>query len=127
MIDPNQAFELRVLDYNRRAIQIRAFDDYGLGPDRKQRLRIEVRHEGRMIFDRSQLWVGLPYNWSTDGNEAREAVLGCVALQPGDTDRDYFKDYSPEQLEWVRSHGDLLGSERRFRYCDENGNPKVRR
>lgn len=31
-------------------------------------------------------------------------LLGFISCQPGDTDEDYFKDYSPKQLAWAKSY-----------------------
>jgi hypothetical protein len=45
-------------------------------------------------------------------------------MRPGDTDRDYFADYTPEQLAWAEQHGEALSIEREARYCDANGNVK---
>lgn len=30
------------------------------------------------------------------------------ALKPGDTDSDFFADYTPEQLDWVTANGEEL-------------------
>jgi hypothetical protein len=38
-----------------------------------------------------------------DSDAAAFSLLGFLTLQPGDTDREYFDDYTPEQLEWCQS------------------------
>lgn len=35
-------------------------------------------------------------------------MLTFLSLRPGDTDRDYFDRYTPEQLDWARAHGEEL-------------------
>jgi hypothetical protein len=31
------------------------------------------------------------------------ACLSFMSLRPGDTDREYFKDYTPDQMAWCQS------------------------
>ena len=38
-----------------------------------------------------------------DSDAAAFALLGFLTLKPGDTDREYFQDYTPAQLEWCQS------------------------
>lgn len=38
----------------------------------------------------------------------RSAILG-VSMRPGDTDPDYFDDYTAEQLEWANRYGEEFG------------------
>lgn len=40
---------------------------------------------------------------ATDSDEALRALLGFLFLRPGDTDRDYFDGYSPEQMAFAES------------------------
>lgn len=126
MSDP--AFTLRVRLYTRavdpRLIVIRAYDDCSPSWDEAGRVRIEVevRHGGDIVFPRGKLYCAL--HGTSDGIRARELVMSLVAMRPGDTDEEYFADYTPEQLEWATTHGEALSCEREFRYCDENGNPR---
>ncbi|MFT3946169.1 MAG: hypothetical protein QM763_04270 [Agriterribacter sp.] len=41
---------------------------------------------------------------SIDGLESIIDLLGFICLKEGDTDSEYFKDYTAEQLEWCRSY-----------------------
>jgi len=124
--DPNLAFTLRVRLFRRehdaRLIVIKAFDDLGWDSAGRVKLSCEVSHGGKVIFRRGQLYCAV--HGASDGIEARELIMSLVAMKPGDTDEDYFSDYSPEQLEWVSKYGESLGCERESRYCDENGNVK---
>lgn len=40
---------------------------------------------------------------SVDGIESMIDLLGFLTSQPGDTDREYFKNYTAEQMEWSTS------------------------
>lgn len=126
MDDP--AFTLRIRLYkperDPRLIVIYAYDNCRPSWDESGRVRIEVevRHGGKVIFPRGVLYCAL--HGTSDGLKARELVMSLVAMRPGDTDDDYFADYTPEQLAWANEHGESLGIEREIRYCDENGNPR---
>lgn len=62
--------------------------------------------------------------FSVDGDEAIECCLTFASLQPGDTDQEFFDDYSPEQLEFAHEHGETLSAVNESRFRDKNGNPK---
>ena len=70
------------------------------------RIDVEVRQGGRVVFPRGQLYCGLPTFKSIDGPDARELVLSLVAMRPGDTDADFFAHYTPEQLAWADRNAD---------------------
>lgn len=38
-----------------------------------------------------------------DSNEVVEALLGFLTLRPGDTDQDYFEEYTKEQMDFALS------------------------
>lgn len=125
MSDP--AFALRVRLHNGHTTSyamIYAYDDLRPQWDEAGRIRlaVEVREGGKIIFPKGQLYCAL--HGSSDGIRARELVLSLVAMKPGDTDADYFADYTPEQLEWAEAHSDDISMVRESRYCDENGNPR---
>lgn len=73
------------------------------------------------LFPLGSLWVGIPSHASLDGNYAKDAVLSCLAMKPGDTDREYFELYTHEQLAWAEANGEELSMVRESRYCDRNG------
>lgn len=43
---------------------------------------------------------GVPRHEAIDSDAVVRSLLGFLTLKPGDTDRDYFQDYTPEQLAW---------------------------
>jgi hypothetical protein len=124
--DPNQAFTLRIFPFLRshdpRAIVIRAFDDLGWDSAGRVKLTCEVRHGGRVIFPRGQLTCAL--HGTSDGIRAREMATYLVGMKPGDTDADYFADYTPEQLAWAEEYAEHVHIAGQNRYCDETGEPK---
>ena len=83
--------------------------------DRPWALEVEVRHEGKVIFPRGQLYCGaaaLGERDAQDSDVAKELVMSLVGMKPGDTDRDYFADYTAEQLAWAEAHGEAINLER---------------
>lgn len=60
----------------------------------------------------------MPAGTCLDGIEAKEGVLSLVAMKPGDTDEEYFADYTEEQLAFAKEYGEALSCEREARYCN---------
>lgn len=48
---------------------------------------------------------------SVDGDDAVKALMSFLTLRPGDTDREYFDNYSPEQMEYCQAHAETLSIE----------------
>lgn len=47
--------------------------------------------------------------WTADdSNQSMAMAIEGVAMKPGDTDADFFADYTPEALAVVSKHGDSL-------------------
>jgi len=46
-----------------------------------------------------------------DSDESVEALMGFLTLRRGDTDAEYFKDYTAEQIEFTETHAESLGFE----------------
>jgi hypothetical protein len=38
-------------------------------------------------------------------------LMGFLTLRPGDTDQEYFRSYTPEQLEYCQTHAEALAIE----------------
>lgn len=117
----NRVFTLRVRTRrNGPMIVIHAFDD-AISPGSHWRIDVEVRRNGQIVFPRGQLYCGLPKGHCTDSIHAKELVMSLVGMKPGDTDSDYFADYTEEQLAFVDAYAEEIDMQRMFRYCDENG------
>lgn len=108
-------FTLRVTYRDEPMIVIRAWE-IGFQEPNHTRLDVEVKQGGKVIFEKGFLYCGIPSQESIDGDAAKECVLSLVAMAPGDTDREYFENYTPEQLEWVSAHGEELRYEADRRY-----------
>lgn len=124
-LDPNVAFQLRIKIFkDDPMIIINAYDHMKGKPqwDSAGRvcLYVEVRQGGKIIFPKGSLYCA--QHGASDGIEARENTLSLVAIKPGDTDEEYFSDYTPEQLAWCEKYGEELSMMRELRYCDSNGN-----
>ncbi len=120
--DPAWVFTLRLRSNDGQSIVVRVFEVFEQ-PDRtRDHLTVEVLQHGRVIFPRGQLWVGSPVaGWrdGLDGRAARDAVLSLVGMAPGDTDADYFSQYTDDQRAWAKEHADILWLERERR-CGAN-------
>jgi hypothetical protein len=98
---------------------IRAFDANHEDPQTgHRRIDVDVRMGGEIIFPRGSTWCAVNRWTSIDGIEAKELVLSLVGMRPGDTDRDYFASYTPEQLAFAEEYGEELTMARLDRYCD---------
>lgn len=70
------------------------------------RMAYEFSDAGRLIFSGENFYPSPLHAY--DGDEAIAALLGFLALRPGDTDREYFQAYTPEQLAWVDARAEAL-------------------
>ena len=43
-----------------------------------------------------------------DSDETIGALLGFLTLRPGDTDREYFENYTPEQMDFAQGDAEYL-------------------
>ena len=121
----DKLFTLRITLTQKLAAIVTAYDGNGIG---RERIDIEVTLEGegepRTIFPKGSLYVGGPAigRFCIDGVAARELVLSAVGMREGDTDEEYFDDYTPEQLEFSRQWGEAISMAGYNNYCDEDGN-----
>lgn len=70
------------------------------------RMAYEFRDRGELIFTGDDFYPSPLYAY--DGDEAIAALLGFLALQPGDTDREHFDEYSNRQLAWAYERAEVL-------------------
>jgi hypothetical protein len=61
---------------------------------------------GELIFTGEKFWPSPLHTIDSDTTIA--ALLGFLALQPGDTDQDYFATYTARQLAWADERGAML-------------------
>ncbi len=73
--------------------------------------RLSMHEHGKSIV----LFEGGDYGCSPlhaiDSDEACAGIMGFLTLRPGDTDAEYFDDYSPAQMEYAEQHAEALSGE----------------
>ena len=88
-------------------------------PDERIGYRLTQREHGKT----SLLFEGEDFRCSPlhghDSDEAVRALMTFLTLRPGDTDREYFDKYTPEQLEYCSEHAEALAGEVENRFPKE--------
>lgn len=76
--------------------------------------RLKISGHSKALFE-GDGFAGSPLH-ADDSDAACRSILGFLTLRPGDTDAEYFADYTPEQLDFVSEHAEALAMEceRRF-------------
>ena len=128
MSDPACTMRIKLYRKPGPLVIVKIFDDH-FAPNwdsaGRVRLTYEVRHGGKVIFPKGQLYGAI--HGSSNGVRAKEHALAHIAMHPGDgsgVDDDFYEGYTKDQLDWVTAHGEALDMERMDRYCDEDGNPR---
>lgn len=128
--DPAFLFELRVrlapdLGEKAKFATVRAFE----APIGKQAHRFTSGHTtiefelvvaGSVLWPRGSTTIGTPAHVSVDGDEAKALALSLFELRPGDTDADFFADYTPEQLAFVERYSDSFWCARTERFGEDS-------
>lgn len=65
------------------------------------------KHKRRQVIFEGSDYCPSPSN-AISGNESMAGLLYFLTLQPGDTDPDYFANYTPHQLAFASEHGEAL-------------------
>lgn len=69
-------------------------------PESRHRHDIKLFDGGKLIFE---TWISVPL-YTHEAKDGRHRLicdaLGFLSLQDGDTDEEYFKDYTPDQIAW---------------------------
>lgn len=92
--------------------------------DRNRKAILGYRFGVGWLLDRNKhtVFAGEDFHCSplhaTDSDETMKAIMDFVTLKPGDTDDDYFKDYTQEQLDFVEQYADALYTEVHKRWRD---------
>ncbi len=68
-------------------------------------LRYRLSSGGRVLFEGM---IVCPGTYASDANRAVVGVMGFLTLRPGDTDADYFAEYTPDQLAFANEHAETL-------------------
>lgn len=104
----------------------------GAGPTFTLRLydtgRVDWRGSSVLAYELSQrawrhrtiLFSGDDFSHSplhaSDSDDSIAALMGFLTLRPGDTDSEYFSEYTPEQLAFCEEHAETLSSYVSTRY-----------
>lgn len=79
------------------------------GRDSRGQTTIGYRFHGR---DGKVIFAGEDFHGSPmhadDSDATLRALLGFLTLRPGDTDREYFEGYTPEQMAFARGDAERL-------------------
>lgn len=88
------------------------------GPQRGNHTTLfcELRTKAGVLFPRESSYVGIPGHQTIDGRAAKESALALFCLKPGDTDADFFADYTENQLDFVSRYGEELSLWKAERY-----------
>lgn len=68
----------------------------------RQKLYYRLYDNGQLIFEGDDFCPSPLY--SIDGDRTVSALLSFLSARKGDTDSEYFKDYTPEQISWRDSN-----------------------
>lgn len=88
--------------------------------DGRQRLAYRFLDGGELIFRGSDF--GPSPLHVIDSKETIASLLSFLSLCPGDTDSEYFQDYTQRQLEWAEKNGEYLSL---LVYDIENGEEEI--
>lgn len=117
----DRLFALRIpltnCDHGNVVLAVTAYDANHEDPRTGHR-RIDVRavlHEtvngkrtSRVVFKRGDTWCAVPAGTTVDGDDAKELVCSLLGMKPGDTDSEYFENYTPEQLAFAEQYGETV-------------------
>lgn len=87
-------------------------DEWTMGDGSTVRLERETAHSYRLTHDGAVVFEGGDFEPSPldaeDSDAATGALLGFLSLRPGDTDAEYFAQYTPAQLTFADLYGEEL-------------------
>lgn len=97
------SFELHMWATNRTDWRGQSYLGYTL------KIRPSKGTPATVLFEGSD-FAGSPL-CSDDSDQTIACLMGFLTLRPSDTDADYFKDYTPEQLDFCSQHAESLACE----------------
>lgn len=72
-------------------------------------LGYRLNMNGKTLFEGEDF--GCAPSHAVDSDAAVEGIMSFLTLRPGDTDKEYFEDYTPAQLEFCSQHAEALKCE----------------
>jgi len=95
--------------------ELRTWDTYRTDGRGKSILGYQLKGpDGRVLFE-GEDFGNSPMN-AVDSDDTLRALLGFLTLKPGDTDAEYFANYTPEQMAFARGPAEQLQM-----YAEEEG------
>ena len=91
--------------------------DAGRRYDGKNGLAYTLRSEGKTIFEGDDFGCS-PFD-AIDSDGAIADLMGFLTLRPGDTDSEYFDNYTAEQLAFCSAHAEALSCEVYSRFGED--------
>ena len=73
------------------------------------KLGYRLNMDGVILFSGAD-FCGSPLH-ADDADQTIASLMGFLTLRPGDTDRDYFDNYTPAQLDFCSQHAESLACE----------------
>jgi hypothetical protein len=67
----------------------------------------QMTGDGSPIFQGTD--YGIPRGQCVDDDEAVRGIIGFLSLMHGDTDGEFFEDYTPRQIAWCEQRAEALG------------------
>lgn len=68
-----------------------------------------VGERGRIVLFEGEDFAGRPMH-ADDSDATVHSLMTFLTLRPGDTDADYFKSYTPVQLDYCARHAESLSA-----------------
>ena len=104
MLDPESDLILRDVDLDGyRLLMCDCREPHRQGRPQQAIYYRLVHPDGWIVFEGSDFGAN-----ETDSDDTVRSLISFLTLRKGDTDDEYFKDYTPEQLEWRDSSAEEL-------------------
>lgn len=87
--------------------ELRLFATNGRDWRGQTRLAYEFGKVGEPALFEGSDFCGSPMH-ADDSDETLRCLIGFLTCKPGDTDREYFDDYTPEQMAFAQSDAEAL-------------------
>jgi hypothetical protein len=106
MLEERYGSPMRVwTDPDGYGFKVEMFDSPRQGRYGKWEVPFRLSHHGETIFENT---LGASPMHATDSDQTLAAIVCFCSLRPGDTDPEYFDDYTPRQLAWCKQWGETL-------------------
>jgi hypothetical protein len=83
------------------------------------RIAYQLREVGGPVIFAGEDFSGSPMH-ADDSDATVAGLLGFLTLKPGDTDADYFADYTPEQRAFCEAHAEVLAWAAEVRFVEKS-------